>query len=113
MRKNGGPVSAGSMYQVGEGGLPEIYQASNGKQYMIPGDNGSVVSNKDMNGGSGQINVTMNFENYSSGATVDAQAQSDGKGGVTIQAIVYDISQGGPVGQAISTFHNAPRRATN
>ncbi|CNE41806.1 tape measure protein [Yersinia kristensenii] len=112
-RKNGGPVSAGSMYQVGEGGLPEIYQASNGKQYMIPGDNGSVVSNKDMNGGSGQINVTMNFENYSSGATVDAQAQSDGKGGVTIQAIVYDISQGGPVGQAISTFHNAPRRATN
>ncbi|MGK4439152.1 tape measure protein [Yersinia proxima] len=113
MRKNGGPVSAGSMYQVGEGGLPEIYQASNGKQYMIPGDNGSVVSNKDMNGGGGQINVTMNFENYSSGATVDAQAQSDGKGGVTIQAIVYDISQGGPVGQAISTFHNAPRRATN
>ncbi|WP_145585515.1 tape measure protein [Yersinia rochesterensis] len=112
-RKNGGPVSAGSMYQVGEGGLPEIYQASNGKQYMIPGDNGSVVSNKDMNGGNGQINVTMNFENYSSGATVDAQAQSDGKGGVTIQAIVYDISQGGPVGQAISTFHNAPRRATN
>ncbi|WP_145507648.1 tape measure protein [Yersinia hibernica] len=113
MRKNGGPVSAGSMYQVGEGGLPEIYQASNGKQYMIPGDNGSVVSNKDMNGGNGQINVTMNFENYSSGATVDAQAQSDGKGGVTIQAIVYDISQGGPIGQAISTFHNAPRRATN
>ncbi|MDN0106740.1 tape measure protein [Yersinia rochesterensis] len=113
MRKNGGPVSAGSMYQVGEGGLPEIYQASNGKQYMIPGDNGSVVSNKDMNGGSGQINVTMNFENYSSGATVDAQAQSDGKGGVTIQAIVYDLSQGGPIGQAISTFHNAPRRATN
>lgn len=113
MRKNGGPVSAGEMYQVGEGGLPEIYQASSGKQYMIPGDNGSVVSNKDMNGGSGQINVTMNFENYSSGATIDAQAQSDGKGGVTIQAIVYDISQGGPVGQAISTFHNAPRRATN
>ncbi|MDR4898992.1 hypothetical protein RF656_19940, partial [Yersinia kristensenii] len=92
---------------------PEIYQAGAGKQYMIPGDNGKVISNKDMNGGNGQINVTMNFENYSSGAAVDAQAQSDGKGGGTIQAIVYDISQGGPVGQAISTFHNAPRRATN
>ena len=25
-RKNGGPVSAGGMYQVGEGGMPEIYQ---------------------------------------------------------------------------------------
>ncbi|WP_370941720.1 tape measure protein, partial [Enterobacter hormaechei] len=41
-RKNGGPVSAGGMYQVGEGGMPEIYRASTGKQYMIPGDNGRV-----------------------------------------------------------------------
>ncbi|KLR36515.1 tape measure protein, partial [Enterobacter hormaechei] len=41
-RYNGGPVSAGSMYQVGERGKPEIYQASTGKQYMIPGDNGKV-----------------------------------------------------------------------
>lgn len=47
-RKNGGPVTAGGMYQVGEGGMPEIYQANTGKQYMIPGDNGKVISNKDM-----------------------------------------------------------------
>ncbi|HHH0485778.1 TPA: tape measure protein [Yersinia enterocolitica] len=52
-RKNGGPVSAGSMYRVGEGGAPEIYQAGTGKQYMIPGDNGKVISNKDMQGGNG------------------------------------------------------------
>ncbi|MBN5380649.1 tape measure protein, partial [Serratia marcescens] len=44
-RYNGGPVSAGAMYQVGERGKPEIYQASTGKQYMIPGDNGKVISN--------------------------------------------------------------------
>lgn len=50
-RKNGGPVSAGSMYQVGEGGMPEIYRASNGSQYMIPGDNGKVISNKELNSG--------------------------------------------------------------
>ncbi|EPI4676237.1 TPA: tape measure protein, partial [Klebsiella pneumoniae] len=50
-RYNGGPVSAGGLYQVGEKGKPEIYQASTGKQYMIPGDNGKVISNKDMNGG--------------------------------------------------------------
>ncbi|WP_060429484.1 tape measure protein, partial [Serratia marcescens] len=43
-RYNGGPVSAGAMYQVGERGKPEIYQASTGKQYMIPGDNGKVIS---------------------------------------------------------------------
>ncbi len=35
-RYNGGPVSAGGLYQVGEKGKPEIYQASTGKQYMIP-----------------------------------------------------------------------------
>ncbi|MVD59672.1 tape measure protein, partial [Proteus mirabilis] len=39
-RKNGGPVDAGSMYRVGEGGKPEIFKANNGRQYMIPGDNG-------------------------------------------------------------------------
>ncbi|HGN0490325.1 TPA: tape measure protein, partial [Proteus mirabilis] len=43
-RKNGGPVNAGSMYRVGEGGKPEIFKASNGSQYMIPGDNGRVIS---------------------------------------------------------------------
>lgn len=50
-REHGGPVSANSMYRVGEGGKPEIYQASNGSQYMIPGDNGKVISNRDMQGG--------------------------------------------------------------
>ncbi|WP_116329103.1 tape measure protein, partial [Enterobacter hormaechei] len=34
MRYNGGPVNAGGLYQVGERGKPEIYQASTGKQYM-------------------------------------------------------------------------------
>ncbi|MCL8152873.1 tail protein (tape measure) [Enterobacter roggenkampii] len=50
-REHGGPVSANSMYRVGEGGKPEIYQANNGSQYMIPGDNGRVISNRDMGGG--------------------------------------------------------------
>ena len=50
-RYNGGPVDAGSMYRVGEKGKPEIFKASNGSQYMIPGDNGRVISNRDMQGG--------------------------------------------------------------
>ncbi|WP_421665016.1 phage tail tape measure protein [Pantoea agglomerans] len=79
-RKNGGPVSAGSMYQVGEGGKPEIYQASSGKQFMIPGDNGKVISNKDINSGSsGQIQVSIEFNDYTSGThTYDAQATQSG-----------------------------------
>lgn len=108
-RKNGGPVSAGGLYQVGESGLPEIYQASNGRQYMIPGDNGSVISNKDMQGSSG-INVQLNVQNYS-GATVDAQASSDGNGGVTIDMIVADLNNGGPVSQGIVSNFNVKRKA--
>lgn len=82
-RKNGGPVSAGSMYQVGEGGRPEIYQASTGKQYMIPGDNGKVISNKDMIGGGGGgtslnqvMNLTVNTTNGLDDATIKQLRQA-------------------------------------
>lgn len=62
-REHGGPVSANSMYRVGEGGKPEIFKASNGNQYMIPGDNGKVISNRDMQGGgSDSIVQHINFE---------------------------------------------------
>lgn len=110
-RKNGGPVSAGSMYQVGEGGMPEIYQASSGKQFMIPGDNGKVISNKDMQGsGGGGGGVVVNINNYTS-STVDAQATPDGNGGWTVDAFVYDLNNGGPASQAIANNHQAPRKA--
>lgn len=67
-RYNGGPVNGSSMYRVGEHGKPEIFQAKNGNQYMIPGDNGRVISNKDMQGGGGavihqQMNVTIHTTN--------------------------------------------------
>jgi len=109
-RKNGGPVSAGSMYQVGEGGMPEIYKASNGSQYMIPGDNGSVISNKDLQGSNGTGGVVINIQNYTS-STVDAQA-SNGTGGVTVDIIVADLDQGGPIRRAITRNTTATARAT-
>ncbi|MXO12832.1 tape measure protein, partial [Klebsiella pneumoniae] len=46
-RKNGGPVTAGGVYPVGEGNLPELMQTSKGL-FMIPGDSGKVFSNKDV-----------------------------------------------------------------
>ncbi|MEG9791200.1 tape measure protein [Serratia marcescens] len=109
-RKNGGPVTAGSMYQVGEGGKPEIYQASTGKQYMIPGDNGKVISNKDMQGGGGVV-VYNNVQNYT-GATVDSQARVNPDGSVSIDTIVADFNNGGPISQSVARNHQAPRRAT-
>ncbi|EOG1815648.1 TPA: tape measure protein [Enterobacter hormaechei] len=106
-RKNGGPVSAGGMYQVGEGGMPEIYQASTGKQYMIPGDNGRVISNKEMNAGGGG-GVVINIQNYTS-SSVDAQAGTDANGGVTVDVIVADLNNGGPISNAITSNMNVKR----
>ncbi|MDT7375485.1 coiled-coil domain-containing protein [Citrobacter freundii] len=106
-RKNGGPVSAGGMYQVGEGGMPEIYQASTGKQYMIPGDNGRVISNKEMTAGGGG-GVVINIQNYTS-SSVDAQAGTDGNGGVTVDVIVADLNNGGPISNAITSNMNVKR----
>lgn len=57
-REHGGPVSSSSMYRVGEGGKPEIFKANNGSQYMIPGDNGRVISNRDIGGGGGAFNYS-------------------------------------------------------
>ena len=113
-RKNGGPVSSGSMYQVGENGLPEIFQASNGNQYMIPGDNGKVISNKDLTGGSsgGGLIINNNVYNNSSGATATTSARDNGDGSITIETIVADIDNGGAVGQAISRNYSTNRRAT-
>lgn len=66
-REHGGPVNANSMYRVGEGGKPEIFKASNGSQYMIPGDSGKVISNSDLGGagsdGGGTVfNVAFNIQ---------------------------------------------------
>ncbi|EOZ8928406.1 tape measure protein [Enterobacter cloacae] len=108
-RKNGGPVSAGGMYQVGEGGMPEIYQASTGKQYMIPGDNGRVISNKDMTAGGGGIQVSVIFNDMSSGQHMyDARATQAGNT-LTVEAFVADMNNGGIMSQAITGNTTAKR----
>lgn len=80
-REHGGPVSANSMYRVGEGGKPEIFKASNGSQYMIPGDNGRVISNRDMQGGgSGSGVQNVYFTINTTGGISDAEwAQIEAK----------------------------------
>ncbi len=109
-RKNGGPVTADNMYRVGEGGKPEIYRASTGKQYMIPGDNGRVISNKDMQGGG--FNISVVFNDASSGQKIyDAQATQNGNG-LTIEAFIADMNNGGPISDSITgntTARRTPR----
>lgn len=110
-RKNGGPVSAGSMYQIGEGGMPEIYKASNGSQYMIPGDNGSVISNKDLRGsGSGSPQVVNNVYNYASGVNVDTRSSQNG-GQMVTDIIITDIQSGGPISSEMQGAFGLRRHA--
>ncbi|SCA39381.1 phage tape measure protein [Klebsiella quasipneumoniae] len=110
-RKNGGPVSAGSMYQVGEGGKPEIYQASTGKQYMIPGDNGSVISNKDLQGsGGGTLQVVNNVYNYANGVNVDTRSSQNG-GQLVIETFITDMQTGGPMSSQMQDTFGLRRQA--
>ena len=109
-RYNGGPVSAGGLYQVGEKGKPEIYQASTGKQYMIPGDNGKVISNKDMQSGGG-ISVQVNVINQSTGATVQSANGYMQDGSAVVDLLITDIERGGPVSSQMQQTFGLSRKA--
>ena len=111
-RKNGGPVSAGSMYEVGEGNAPEIFQASTGRQYMIPGNSGKVISNKDITGSGSGVVVYNNVYNNSSNASATSRATDNGDGSITIETFISDMNEGGPMSQSISRNFNTNRRAT-
>lgn len=109
-RKNGGPVSAGSMYQVGEGGKPEIYQASTGKQYMIPGDNGKVISNKDMQGGGG-LNVQVVINNQASNAEPQYMGATQNDGNYVLEFLISDAERNGPYISTLQSTLGLSRKA--
>ncbi|MBD7158650.1 tape measure protein [Klebsiella pneumoniae] len=124
-RKNGGSVSPGNVYPVGEGDLPEFMQTRKGL-FMIPGDNGTVFSNKDVTGGmprikkastgseyqsqssrdsgstgsqsSKSISVNVQFYDQTSGGQHSFQAQASQEGGVvTIEGFLTDLDRNGPM----------------
>jgi hypothetical protein len=71
-RMYGGPVEAGGMYRVNENGAPEMFTASNGRQYMMPTTSGSVTPSGKIGGGG----VSVIINNYA-GADVQATASDD------------------------------------
>lgn len=99
-RAMGGPVQANQMYRVNEGGKPEIFNAANGSQYMMPNQRGEVVSNKDAQGG-GEPTVIVNIQNNASGTTATATSSKDDRGTI-IDVVVSDIMQNGRVAQAVN-----------
>ncbi|HGU6801101.1 TPA: tape measure protein [Klebsiella pneumoniae] len=138
-RKNGGPVTAGNVYPVGEGDLPEFMQTRKGL-FMIPGDNGTVFSNKDVTGGmprikkastgseyqsqsirdsgstgsqsSKSISVNVQFYDQTSGGQHSFQAQASQEGGVvTVEAFLTDVDRNGPMSSAIQSAYGLGRKA--
>ncbi|MDP1070267.1 tape measure protein [Klebsiella pneumoniae] len=138
-RKNGGPVTAGNVYPVGEGDLPEFMQTRKGL-FMIPGDNGTVFSNKDVTGGmprikkastgseyqsqsirdsgstgsqsSKSISVNVQFYDQTSGGQHSFQAQASQEGGVvTVEAFLTDVDRNGPMSSAIQNAYGLGRKA--
>ncbi|MBL4293881.1 hypothetical protein H8F06_01005 [Vibrio fluvialis] len=82
-RLYGGSVQAGGMYRINENGAPEVFNAANGQQYMLPNTRGEVVSNKDASGGgTTMINITVN-----------ADGSISGNGGTEMQQLGKEISK--------------------
>ncbi len=108
-RYNGGPVSSGGLYQVGEKGKPEIYQASTGKQYMIPGDNGKVISNKDMQGGG--LNVQVVINNQASNAEPQYMGATQNDGNYVLEFLISDAERNGPYISTLQSTLGLSRKA--
>ena len=109
-RANGGPVTGGQMYEVGERG-PEMF-IQDGKQFMIPGRDGYVNSGAP---GGGPASITINVIN--NGQPVSAQVQQSGTPSapridVILDAVAGDIRGGrGSVARAVEGTYGLNRRA--
>ena len=108
-RQYGGGVQAGSMYRVNETGAPEIFNAANGRQYMMPNSRGEVVSNKDATAGSGGGgSATVNIHNYT-GAQV-SQSQSTVDRQQVIDIVIGDMMQDGKIARATNQITGTRRQ---
>lgn len=107
-RQTGGPTEAGTPYRVGESG-PELF-TSGGRQFLIGGEKGNVTPSNQLGGGMSapQVNVVVNNNTASN---VSVSQEQDGNN-VTIQMLVADFAEGGPVSRAMSSSYNTKRKTT-
>lgn len=108
-RQYGGGVAAGGMYRVNETGAPEIFNAANGRQYMMPNQRGEVVSNKDATSGGGGSYAPpiININNYGSEqATASSRMENDQH---IIDVVVGNGMSGGPVSRMVNTITGTKR----
>ncbi|WP_322957973.1 tape measure protein [Providencia huashanensis] len=109
-RRYGGNVSGGNPYRINESGESEIFQTYDGKQAFIPNKSGKVIP-ADKAGGS-NLPPIINVYQQASGATVDVTTEKGLNAQDVINIVVRNIIEGREVSGAMSTHHNAPRKAT-
>lgn len=110
-RENGGPVTGGRLYEVGERNKPEMLQ-SGGKQFMIPGNNGKVISNKDMQGEGGQsVQVIVNNIPGQTASVSETQSDDGRMRQIAIQVVAEQSAQtGSDLNRNINKNHNVTNR---
>ncbi|HIE9140976.1 TPA: hypothetical protein ACXP7K_001785 [Klebsiella quasipneumoniae subsp. quasipneumoniae] len=78
---------------------------------MIPGDNGAVISNKDLQGsGGGTLQVVNNVYNYANGVNVDTRSSQSG-GQLVIETFITDMQTGGPMSSQMQDTFGLRRQA--
>jgi tape measure domain-containing protein len=113
-RALGGPVQADGMYRVNETGAPEIFNAANGRQYMMPNSRGDVVSNKDAassSGGPGNAPI-INNHNYSGQAMESTAKFSEEDRRWVIDTIVGDMMGDGRTSRATNQITGTRRQGS-
>lgn len=97
-RQYGGGVQANGMYRINENGAPEVFNAANGRQYMLPNTRGEVVSNGDSSRQGTKVEVHLH-EDRSRAGQVEQQQGQDGT--VMISAWVASLLGDGEAHQAL------------
>ncbi|HIE0659303.1 TPA: tape measure protein [Providencia rettgeri] len=101
-RYNGGSVNPNNYYRFGEGGKPEILQTNSGKNYLLPGEGGRVISNKDLQGGSGSgVSLQVIIENHVSNAMVEPRMERGLNGDDVARIIIKDMNEKGPIHRSV------------
>lgn len=106
----GGPVGAGGIYEVNEGGKPELLQMD-GRNYLLAGKGGGSVipAVADTSGRASRSNGDVVIHNYGS-QKVTTQRRPDGRTEVTVREMAASLQDpNSPMSKAMKSVYNLQR----
>ena len=117
-RASGGSTTGGTLYEVAEGGRPELYQ-SGGRTYLLSGQNGNVVpagrgGAAVAAGNAGMLEIVINITNKGQDVQAKQTGQRmDGKKmmvDLILETVSSDTAKGGRTAQAMQQRFGLQRR---